>query len=100
TTALWSYTGSLNTARFGAMATLLNSGEVLVAAGGVNAPSSSAELYDPTTSLWSYTGSMNTAREDAAAILLPNGEVLVASGGGQRRCRFVQRGVVQRQHDL
>ncbi|MEO6969667.1 MAG: kelch repeat-containing protein [Chthoniobacterales bacterium] len=62
-------------------ATLLSSGQVLVA-GGVN-PSGfivSAELYDPATGSWSATGSLATARAYHTATLLPSGQVLVAGG--------------------
>lgn len=77
----WSSTGSLGTARFQHTATLLNSGQVLVAGGsnGIN-PLSSAELYDPATGTWAATGSMGTARFSHTATLLPSGKVLVAGG--------------------
>jgi hypothetical protein len=81
---VFAITGSLNVASYGAMATLLPNGEVLVA-GGYNdsgAPLSSAELYGPTNETWTLTGSLNTARYGATATLLPNGEVLVAGGVG------------------
>jgi amino acid transporter len=73
-------------------ATLLPSGQVLVAGGnGTCVPFScpalsSAELYNPAAGLWAPTGSMTIARTDHTATLLPNGQVLVAggtfSGGG------------------
>ncbi len=83
-TGTWSSTGSLNTARDFATATLLPNGQVLVAGGqGSNgAALSSAELYNPATGAWSSTGSLNSARYDATATLLPNGQVLVAGGAG------------------
>jgi N-acetylneuraminic acid mutarotase len=85
----WSPTASMHTARFVDTATLLPSGEVLVAGG---APSvlfpftstfqsvASAELYDPTRGTWTNTGSMRDARATQAATLLANGDVLVAGG--------------------
>ena len=89
----WTHTGNLNTARYSHTATLLESGQVLVAGGAVGAfclcccgpdPSSrsdaSAELYDPHTATWNYTGSLNTARRSHTATLLENGQVLVAGG--------------------
>jgi hypothetical protein len=72
----WTFTGSLNTARFGHTATLLPDGKVLVAGGILN----SAELYDPATGTWSLTGKLNVTRYFHTATLLPNGKVLVAGG--------------------
>ena len=62
-TGSWSCTGSLGTARSDHTATLLPSGQVLVA-GGTRQQYylSSAELYDPATGTWSSTGSLGTAR--------------------------------------
>jgi N-acetylneuraminic acid mutarotase len=80
--ATWTATGSLNTARSQHTATLLTNGQVLVA-GGVSATGAilqSAELYDPATGKWTVTGSMVSPRYAHAAVLLPNGEVLVAGG--------------------
>jgi len=81
-------TGSLNTARYDHTATLLQSGQVLVA-GGVDINGnqlSSAELYNPTTGKWTPTGSMSQGRSDFSATLLPNGDVLVAGGEGGTGC--------------
>src|SRR5215469_4621222 len=76
-------TGSLNTARYDHTATLLQSGEVLVAGGydvNVN-PLASAELYNPAKGTWRVTGSMAASRSAGfTATLLPNGEVLVVGG--------------------
>lgn len=77
-TGKWTTTGSLNTGRFDHTATLLNNGQVLIAAG---APIlASAELYDPSTGKFSVTGSLNTGRRLHTATLLTNGEVLVTGG--------------------
>lgn len=79
----WSFTGSLATPRSGHTATLLPSGEVLVA-GGWGSDSerlSSAEAYDTATGAWSPTGPLATARVGHTATLLPSGKVLVAGGG-------------------
>jgi N-acetylneuraminic acid mutarotase len=65
-------------------ATLLPTGEVLVA-GGVdsldNTPdtSATAELYNPSTGTWQTTGSMNTSRAGHGEVL-ENGQVLIAGG--------------------
>ena len=72
----------MNTGRIEGTATLLPSGNVLVA-GGTPDDSvvlSSAEIYDPSSGTWSYTGSMTTARYVDTATLLPSGKVLVAGG--------------------
>ena len=50
---IWSFTGSLNTARFFHTATLLPNGMVLVAGGGFGSLAS-AELYDPASGTWSF----------------------------------------------
>lgn len=81
-TGTWSSTGSMNTARFEATATLLPNGKVLVV-GGRDAQfnaSSSAELYDPSTGTWSSTGSLQLGRDLQALTTLQNGQVLIAGG--------------------
>jgi len=79
----WTPTGSMNLARYGHLATLLPSGQVLVAGGwaGTAGYTSSAELYDPTSGGWTATGDMHDARQYHTATLLPSGKVLVAGGG-------------------
>jgi N-acetylneuraminic acid mutarotase len=91
-TRTWSTTGSLNVARSGDTATLLEDGDVLVAGGACNGTAygcdagsflsnlKSAELYHPATGIWTKTGTMHAGREFQTATLLPNGEVLVVGG--------------------
>jgi N-acetylneuraminic acid mutarotase len=81
-TLIWKFAGSLNTARFGHTATLLQNGMVLVAGGDDSnfLPSASAELFDPANRTWTATNSLNTARFAHTATLLQNGMVLVAGG--------------------
>ncbi len=84
TTGTWMTTGSLHTARVQHTATLLQNGQVLVAAGynQNNSPPylASAELYNPATGTWTTTGSLSTARVYHTMTLLNNGQVLVAGG--------------------
>ncbi|HXI89081.1 MAG TPA: kelch repeat-containing protein [Blastocatellia bacterium] len=82
--ATWTPTGSLNTARYGHTATLLQNGLVLVAGGYASGYLNSAELYDPATGTWHPTGTFKTIRAvwndystTSAAVLLPNDKVLV-----------------------
>ena len=82
TAGTWSPTGSMGFRRFAHTATLLNSGQVLVAGGSPDFSNaqSSAELHDPTAGTWTTTGSMTTARMLQSATLLQSGEVLAAGG--------------------
>jgi hypothetical protein len=74
----FSSTSSMNFARSGHTATLLQDGKVLVAGGG----DASAELFDPATEKFSPIGSMSTARYGATATLLASGKVLITGGFG------------------
>jgi N-acetylneuraminic acid mutarotase len=83
-TELWTPSGSLNSARYTATATLLHSGCVVVT-GGFDAGGlalSSSEFYDPSAGSWSSTNPLGTPRDVHSATLLPNGQVLVAGGLG------------------
>ena len=77
--AKWKPTAAMHTARSGHTATLLPSGQVLVAGGGgeVGSPT---EVYNPVTGQWALTGALNTPRVVHTATLLPSGQVLVAGG--------------------
>jgi hypothetical protein len=81
-TGLFSTTGSMSEARSSHTATLLPSGNVLIAGGGDD--NSTAELYDPTTSSFSITGGMEVGRSGHSATLLPDivGGILLVVGGG------------------
>ncbi len=83
----WSATGSLVYSCAMPTATLLPTGEVLIAGGmgpdnqgEADAPLASAELYDPASGSWSATGSLATPRVAHTATLLPTGKVLVVGG--------------------
>ncbi len=78
----FSTTGSMNFARDGQTATLLQNGEVLVA-DGLNDTAgflTSAELYNPAKGKWTLTGSTSVSRSGDPTLLLPNGQVLMAGG--------------------
>jgi N-acetylneuraminic acid mutarotase len=90
-TGTWTVTGSLHSPRSyrtGQTATLLESGQVLVAGGVANSCSSvvctgvlaGAELYNQGTGIWTVTGSLHEARAWQPATLLATGQVLVAGG--------------------
>jgi uncharacterized protein YjdB len=75
-------TSTLNTARVGHTATLLNNGQVLIVGGydpdfGLIAD---AELYDPPTQTFIDLGDTNSPRYQHTATMLQNGKVLIAGG--------------------
>lgn len=83
-------TGSMTAARSAHTATLLQSGQVLIAGGSdASGPLASAELYDPTNQIFAATSSMTVARSGHTATLLADaalansGKILLAGGGSQ-----------------
>jgi len=91
-------TGTMSTPRENHSATWLSpsvvsgslAGNVLVAGGDdANAPSDSAEVFNPQTAAFSPVGAMTTARTLQAAVLLANGKVLIA-GGQSSDTQFLQ----------
>jgi N-acetylneuraminic acid mutarotase len=90
----WSTGGGLAIARSGHTATLLPSGQVLIAGGSTSTSSNcdnygdsctvlaSSELYDPAGNDFSPTASLITARNGHTATLLASGDVLAVGGLG------------------
>jgi len=77
----WTGTASVHTPRDGHTATLLPSGNVVIAGGENNNQAvSSSEVYSPTFDSWTVSGNLNVARSNASAVLLSNGEILIAGG--------------------
>jgi len=76
------FTGNLNTPRAATGATLLSSGQVLIAGGYPSYPvaTSSAELYNPALGTFTGTGSMVYPRAGNTTTLLLDGRVLVTGG--------------------
>jgi len=82
-TNTWSAAAPMATARAAHTATLLRSGEVLVAGGYYDLQThtlASAERYDPTGNIWSAAGAMAAQRVGHSMTLLASGKVLVAGG--------------------
>jgi Bacterial Ig-like domain (group 2)/Galactose oxidase, central domain/Kelch motif len=74
-------TGNLVSARDEQTATLLGSGNVLIAGGFSFSPTMLAEVYDPPSGTFSSTGNMTVPREAHTATLLNDGKVLIVGGG-------------------
>ncbi|AUX46017.1 uncharacterized protein SOCE26_075200 [Sorangium cellulosum] len=81
-TRIWQPTGEMHNARYGHAATLLPSGQVLVAGGWFSSYIPDTELYDPSTQRWEQAGQLTVARTEHTMTLLLSGQVLVAGGDG------------------
>ena len=71
---LFTPTGSLNDARWGHTATLLQDGKVLIAGGISGDGYLATELYDPVAGTFTLTGSLQQALSRHTATLLANGK--------------------------
>ncbi len=79
-TGTFSSLPDMTTARFAAIATVLQNGKVLIVGGADTVGlSNSAEIYDPSTGTFTATGNMTTDWADTAT-LLPSGQVLITRG--------------------
>jgi Galactose oxidase, central domain/Kelch motif len=79
--AIWTTNTPMPSPCYWHSATLLPSGQVLIAGGYVGSDSTTnAELYNPATKSWTMTGGMNDGRADFTTTLLTNGQVLAAGG--------------------
>jgi hypothetical protein len=80
----WSYTGSMNFARYNENLVLLADGTVLAVGGGGGGgrytnPVFSAEIYNPKTGTWSLMASQQVQRTyHSTAVLIPDGRVVSA----------------------
>ncbi len=80
----WSYTGSMNYARYNENLVLLADGTVLAVGGGGGGgryanPVLTAELYNPTTGQWSVMAAQTVQRTyHSTAVLIPDGRVVSA----------------------
>ena len=80
---VWSATGSMSQERYNHSATLLPSGNVMVAGGwgtGGYDPLTSVEIYNSAAGTWSAGAALSSDRYSHTATLLPNGNVLVVAG--------------------
>ena len=78
---IFSNTGFMNESRYQHTATLLPSGQVLVAGGThLNDIIASAEIFDPTTGAWRLTHDLIRGRYRHTATVLASGKVLLTGG--------------------
>src|SRR5262249_26034988 len=79
----WSQGLSLNEARSGATASLLQDGRVLIAGGDNSAsPSNTIEIFDPFSENFTFAGTLSSARTKHAMAVLADGRVLIVGGFG------------------
>lgn len=86
-TGTWAPTGSLQTARYGHLASILPDGKVLIAGGSV----ANTELFDPATG--SFTAGPSTPlfflTYYSQSVTMPNGRVLLVGGNNDKKALAV-----------
>jgi MYXO-CTERM domain-containing protein len=78
----WTATGNMSAVRALHTATVLGSGNVLIAGGRGPGTLATADLYNPVTGTWAATGGLTFARHTHTASLLANGNAVVVGGTG------------------
>ena len=79
-TNTWTFAGNLLQARGEHSATLLPSGEVLIAGGTAGRPLATVEAFSPATNTWRSVAPLSTSRLRHTATLQGDGTVLVVGG--------------------
>jgi hypothetical protein len=95
-TGQWTYTGSMNTARYEDDDAVLPNGGVLMTGGfdATGTPLASCEIYNPDSGVFLATDSLDIARAGHSATRLLTGKVLVAGGVGVATPNYPQQAEV------
>ncbi len=85
-TGTWTEAPNMSVPRYGATATTLADGRVLVAGGGTGtqtSPLAGTQFFNPSSSTWTTAPSLEHSRFAHSAVLLRGGRVLVVGGADQ-----------------